>query len=212
MAWSKGTGSAFRNWLVQKLKQTSAASRPDPARTLAEQAMALGVQPDVLALAQRELAEETRAAGRRPTLKDVKKRQYYTLSMPKEVWEDWQKYCELRRLESSVLLRSLIVSLLSGPKQPTYTGLRWMYRGRRLTHEGSGEYRKAGKHWPYVARTELTQGAYRALRKRADSSRATPSGMVRGMILDLLEGRLKRLRIVTPDLWDDETKYWTLAE
>ena len=68
--------------------------------------------------------------------------------------------------------------------------------------------------WPFSAQTEITQGAGRALVLRADVTGCTVRALMRGMVLELLEGRLKRVLMASAvqAMWDDETRYWKLRE
>ena len=60
----------------------------------------------------------------------------------------------------------------------------------------------------------VTHGACRALVLRAANSRVRPSALVRGAIIDLLEGRGGPLRICTHvgQMWDDPQRYWLQGE
>lgn len=206
----------FRRWLIEKVKRSRWVTYPTDS--LEAVALRIGVQPEVLVQAQHELTEERRSEGKLPiaigsghVVQD--KRKQIDLDVPKAVFDDWTQYCQTRDLPSSVVLRSLIHTLLSGPENPTWTGRGWWYRGKmhRLTN-----YATTGEKgwWPYNAKTDVTPGAARALNIRAQSVGCPYTALVRGTMIDLLEGRTKRLNIITSasSMWEDESRYWTGKE
>jgi hypothetical protein len=203
--------SRFRRWLIDKVKRARWVTYT--ADTVDAVARRIGVQPDVITQAQAELAAERRAEGKMPTVlgtgrtQRLKKRQI-DIDMPKDVHHDWLLYCKTRALPGSVVIRSLIQTLLSGPENPQWLGRQWRYRGRILRLTGYKEYITRG--WPHNVKTDVSEGAARALTLRARSLGCTLAALVRGAVIDLLEGRTKRLNIVnSPDaMWDDETRYW----
>lgn len=204
--------SRFRRWLVDKVKRSRWVTySADTAESVARR---IGVQPDVITQAQRELADERRAEGKQPMLlgtgrPQVRKRRQIDVDMPKDVHSDWVLYCKTRDLPGSVVIRSLIHTLLSGPENPRWLGRQWRYRGRTLRLVGYKDWIQRG--WPYNIKTDVSEGAARALTLRARTFGCTPTALVRGAIIDLLEGHTKRLNIVTSSvaMWDDETRYWT---
>lgn len=175
----------------------------------------IGVQESVLVDAQASLDAEREAAGlpreEIGTRAQRGKRKIVDLDMPERVFLDWKQYCALRDLTPAVLLRSLIHTLLSGPRNPTWTGKGWLYRGERLELTGYRQYMAQKREWPWAAKTMVTPGAARALQLRADATRAKPTGLVRGMVIDLLEGKLREWHLVpnVAIMWDDESRYWT---
>lgn len=203
----------FRRWLIEKLKRSRWVAIPgDSVERVSRR---LGVHPEALAEAQAEFAEERRKEGKAPaalgTGRAVQgRRKQIDLDLPEVIQADWQRYCQLRDLSSSVLLRSVIHTLLSGPENPTWTGKGWWYRGRM--HRLSNYKKVAAKGWwPHNAKTDLTPGAVRALTIRADTLGCSYTALVRGAMIDLLEGRTRRLNIVTSvaTMWEDENRYWT---
>lgn len=203
----------FRRWLVDRLK----ASRwpRDDSATYEEMGRLIGVQPDVLEQAQQELIEEAKSKGRRaPLLGSPNRRvdRFHSVEvlLPKIVHEDWEAYCKRRNLTSADVLRSLVNELLTGPKQPSWINRRCWYRGSLHTLAGS----VYGKKWPCFAKTYISGGASRALSQRAQATGTSAAALMRGMVVDLLEGRIKRLTIITEigSMFDDESKYWTLKE
>jgi len=203
--------SRFRRWLIDKVKRSRWVTYN--ADTVEVVALRIGVQPYVITQAQRELADERTAAGKLPMVLGTgrtqrRKRRQIDVDMPKTVHEDWLAYCKTRDLPGSVVIRSLVQTLLSGPDNPSWIGRSWRYRGRMLTLTGSKQFLTRG--WPYNVKTDVSEGAARALAVRATNLGCTPTALVRGAVIDLLEGRTKRLNIVnSPDaMWDDETRYW----
>lgn len=206
----------FRRWLIGKIKRARWATfRSDDIDAIA---VRLGVQPSVLEEAQAELNAERQRDGKLPaaigTRQKLTKRRYLDLDMPKPVFEDWKRYCELRQVLSSTLLRSVVHTLLSGPDNPTWTGRGWLYRGHRLVLESYFDSARKRKGWPWNAKTDVTPGSIRALTARADACGAKYTALIRGAVIDLLEGRTKRLNIVTTAsaMWEDENRYWTGRE
>lgn len=204
----------FRQWLVLKVKQSR--WRAVAGEELETVARRLGVQPEVILEAQAALDADQAALGRServvgsPATYGVPRR--VDVNFPKPVWQDWEAYCKLRQLQHGVLLRSLIHTLLSGPDQPRWLGRGWVYRGHRLRMLSSDA--KGKKNWPYTAKTWITHGASRALVVRANVCGCTVTALMRGIVLELLEGRLERVLMASAvqAMWDDETRYWTLRE
>jgi len=220
MAWDPGEAQ-FRKWLIAKLKQSRWGNyRGESIETLAER---LGLHPSVLVDAQAELNDDRKAAGRLPTTLGAPHRRPITravamaeidLPFAEPVYRDWAEYCRLRDLTESVLLRSLIAVLLLGPSNPRWVGRTWLYHGHVLKLEGYGRCMEEHRKWPWCVQTEIPHGAMRALTMRATALGTTATAMARGMVLELLEGRLTQLFIVpTPtQMWDDENRYWTGKE
>ena len=203
--------SRFRRWLIDKVKRSRWVTYTTD--TVESVARRVGVQTEVILQAQRELAEERRAEGKAPVVLGTGrvrkgKRRQIDVDMPKDVHHDWLLYCKTRDMPGSVVIRSLIHTLLSGPENPSWIGRTWRYRGRTLRLTGYKDYIKRG--WPYNVKTDVSEGAVRALMLRARDIGCTPTAVVRGAVIDLLEGRTKRLNIVTSAdaMWDDETRYW----
>jgi hypothetical protein len=204
--------SIFRRWLIDKVKRSRWPTFKDDTPEAIGQR--IGVQPEIIIQAQRELAEERIAQGKAPLRLGTgrtrrKKRRWLDIDMPKDVHQDWLLYCRTRDLPASTVLRSLVQTLLSGPENPTWLGRVWRYRGRMLRLVGYKEFMRSG--WPYNVKTDVPEGAVRALTIRASGLGCTMTALVRGAVIDLLEGRTKRLNIVnSPDaMWEDENRYWT---
>jgi len=204
----------FRRWLIDKLKRTRWARAEDTTRE--ELAERLLVHPEALRLAQLELDKEREAMGLPMTRlgthtpRGIRKR--IEIAFPVDIHADWVSYCALRQVSSSLVLRSLVHTLLLTPHPPMWTGRGWWYRGRKRKMDGfSGVYRN--KKWPHCEGTDITVGAFHALVKRATERGATPTGYLRGGVIELLEGRMHRLTIISSpeEMWDDPNKYWTVS-
>lgn len=205
--------SKFREWLVDRVKESGwvGYSGEDDEQLSSR----LGVRPEVLVEARNSLADEYRREGREPL--DVgtrRRRQFpaqprYEVVLPKVVHKDWLVYCRARQLDESTVLRSIVHYLLSRPQNPGPITYRWWYRGRcyRVCKERGGR-KKTGKFITSVE-ARITNGARAALTRRARSLNVHPSALVRAVMMDLLEGRLKSLPVVNIDqMWDDPNRYW----
>lgn len=171
----------------------------------AELAETLGVTESVLkeALALRRAAALKR--GRAP--KRLGKRSHgradyavVKIVLPVTVYVDWKEYLRVLRVSGAALLRSLLHrALLSGVK-PASAGAHWMYQGKR--HMGEGQ------RVTEMAETRVTRGLMAALDHQSAHWNMPPSHIVRGVILDFLEGRTKKLQIVAfRELWGDPERY-----
>ena len=208
----------FRRWLIDKLKQSRWARVKD--ETIEHLAERLGVHPDVLVVAQRELDQKRRAAGLRPVSLGEHQRPHQVtskklvLEFPKAVYDDWKQLCDLRGIPPATMLRSLIHTLLSGPQNPTWTRRGWTYHGLRYPLDKYSHEKKTSKKWPYATHTTVTHGASAALTMRAGAAGTTVTALMRGQLIDLLEGRLARLNIINSpgSMFDDEKRYWTGTE
>jgi hypothetical protein len=201
--------SRFRAWLVQRVKHSRWTSRN--CTDLAAVARRLGVQPDVLVDAQSALDAEQEAAGRTSSrigqrYVQHRKPRVFTVDMPPVVFADMKAYCELRQVNPFVVLRSLVVKLLTGTAQPTWLGRGWLYKGQHYPSESHGVRHSVG--------TDVSEGAGEALTIRATVTGVSPSALLRGMVIDLLEGRVVRLTIVNTvaQMPDDVNQYVTLEE
>jgi len=216
--WTSDEETRFRRWLVDRLVESKwPGVRGEDRAVLARR---LGVNPAVLDEAELELRRRAKGEGTIPA--KLGSPEFYRqpnvnvrfceCAFPTEVYKDWQAYCRSQGVTESVALRSLVHTLLSGPRQPSWLGRAWCYKDKMLKLVGYGEFTKAGKKWPYTAKTEISKGAESALIRRAQMTGATPAALVRGQVIDLLEGRVERLLIATGPraMWDDARKYWTL--
>src|SRR5258706_12477403 len=134
--------SRFRRWLVDKVKRARWVTYT--ADTVDAVARRIGVQADVITQAQRELSEERRAEGKVLSVLGTgrtqrRKKRQVDIDMPKDVHHDWLLYCKTRDLPGSVVIRSLIQTLLSGPENPQWIGRQWRDRARTVHLQGYKE-------------------------------------------------------------------------
>lgn len=193
----------FRSWLV---KQLTVLRWSLPMYLSDEEtAKRLGVRIDVLqeASALRSAELKKRGAGgvahgkRRFVSHDYAK---IAIRMPTAIRDPWRATCKALRLEPATVFRSLVHHFLLQPARPPHASPTWIYRGEiyRLPH--------AHEHPPI--QTRITRGAQVALDTHADSWNLTPTGLIRGILIEFLEGRTQKLKIVTfAELWGDPDRY-----
>jgi hypothetical protein len=192
----------FREWLVKQLT----VSRWSAKLSLSEDELAihLGVQPSVL---REAIAKREGELKRRGQCGVVRGRRRYIghdyaqvhVWMPKEVYKDWVEVCSALRVEPGTVLRSIIHHFLLNPKRPTVTAGQWLYRNKPL---------RTSRKSRFLARTRLTRGAQVALDTHADLWNVTPTGVLRGVVTDFLEGRTMKFKMVTFEtLWGDPERY-----
>jgi hypothetical protein len=198
---------------VEKLKL--ARWNTIPGERIEDTALRLWVHPDALVAAQQALREDRQKIGRAvphvgSNTRIAAQRKFVELMFPKEIWGDWQAYCKLRQQAPRTILRSVVHTLLLSPQNPKWVGRGWWYHGRRWKLSGyTSEYRH--KRWPCVTPTEITIGAYQALARRSAVLGCPPTALMRGGVIELLEGRMKQLQIVSQisEMWDDAARYVT---
>lgn len=192
----------FRAWLVKQLLRMRWSA--PPTATLPQIAQYLGVTVDVLEEVVAERAIETQKRGRAatPRRKRALFRTDYELvrvNTPPDVAAAWKEYRGVLQITTSALLRSLVHHfLISGGPRPTSIGRAWRYNGRvqRMKHD-----------MPEIT-TRITTGALTALDHYADEWGVSGMAITRGLVTDLLEGKVKRLRIVAfSELWGDPDRY-----
>jgi len=194
----------FRDWLVKQLTLSRwSAPRGMP---IPELCIELGVQESVLleAIAIRE--QEIRKRGKAVPSSVRSRRRHvdhdFTIvqvTLPKKANEDWVLLCKALRVQRGTVLRSLLHRFLLDPKRPQVTATAWVYRGEVI-------------HVPRVpqliARARLTRGAQVALDWHADRWGISPTALTRGILIDFLEGRTARLKIIGfGELWGDPDRY-----
>lgn len=197
---------SFRGWLVKQLqiaRWSAPAGLPLPAV-----AQKLGVTLDVLeeALAAREAA--LKASGR-PLMHRGKRTRFRSdyaelkVTMPTVVYRAWQEILGTFKISSSALLRSLVHAFLLHPHRPERAQQAWHYQGQVYHLIGRSAITRRES-----ACTRVTRGAQIALDHHADAWSIPASAIMRGLVVDVLEGRKKRLKIVGyPELWGDPDRY-----
>ncbi len=192
----------FRSWLI---KQLTVSRWSAPLGTSTKKlSIELGVQESVLkeAMALREAELKRRGKGgiahgrRRYVGSD-----YSTVRvlMPRNVHTDWLKLCGALRVIPGTAFRSLLHRFLLDPKRPIVTAKTWLYQGQVIPIADRLQL-------PACAR--LTRGAQVALDHHADLWNISPTALARGVLIDFLEGRVKKLKIVGfGELWGDPDRY-----
>jgi hypothetical protein len=132
---------------------------------------------------------------------DVSREVKFCVRLPPALRREWREQSENRQVPVSTLLRSLLHLFLTDRHRPAHLGKVSVLRGRAY-HGKRGD--------PYET-TWIPPGASRALEVRARELHSSPSAIARGMIVELLEARVRSLPLVGLDsMWDDEARY--LAE
>jgi hypothetical protein len=194
---------SFRQWLVKQVLALRWTA--PPCATLAQISQKLGVTVDVLeeAKALRELKVKRLGRTPRPGGKRALLRSDYAIVraiLPPEILKAWKEYHTALRIASGALLRSLVHHfLLAGAPRPQVLTRSWRYQGQvyRIKERGNSEA---------VAR--VTLGALTALDHYAELWGVKPMCVVRGLMTDLLENRVTKLRIVGyGELWGDPDRY-----
>lgn len=191
----------FREWLV---KQLSVARWSAPLSTpLPDLARELGVQEDVILEARALREEELRrrgkggiAHGRRRYLGSDNAIVKVDTNAPiQKLWDDLRKTLGL---ETATLLRSLLHHFLLHPVRPKNLSKTWVYHGKI--------YR--GPRTKTQLITRLTRGAQVAFDTHASEYDVPPTALARGLVIECLEGRTQKLKIVSfRELWGDPERY-----
>jgi len=207
----------FRRWIVTKLKESTWWQFQGESRDAV--AKRLGLRPELLLEAQLSLERDCRRDGRAPVRLGTSNMsplgQWGTehrveIVLPRLVYEEWEAYCQTRQVASGVLLRSLIHRMLMLRELPEVSrGKDWVLRGQRLAICLD----RKGGNGAYVTRlvAKITAGAKQALLRRARKCGISVSALIRGCIVELLEGRVPKLVLVGSirEMWDDPNRYWT---
>lgn len=131
------------------------------------------------------------------------------LSLPEVIFEEYKVRCATNQLEHSVLLRGLIQQLLLSGRKPAWLGRGWFLGGKRFLMRG-----KHGERWPWNIRAEVSRGAERALEEIAKKYRTTKTGLVRGQVIDYLDGKVTKLVLIDATQMSNTarayTKLWDL--
>lgn len=193
----------FRKWLVrQVLALRWKAPRGSTMEQISEH---LGVRVDVLLEAQALRELEVKRLGRtpRPGGKRALFRTDYALvrvTLPPEILKAWTEYHETLRVVPGALLRSLVHQfLMAGGPRPQVLTPSWRYQGR--------VYRMNDRNDPEAV-SRVTLGARVALDHYAKLWAVSAQCIVRGLVTELLEGRIKKLQIVGfREIWGDPDRY-----
>lgn len=193
----------FRDWLIRQLVMTRWPMKP-PTPELADE---LGVTVSVMREAFELRAQATAKRGKTRPRQGAARTDHALLRiyLPKVVYRDWAAYRKVLTLSNGAMLRSLVHHFLLDPKRPTTTDPSWHYRGGvyRITPED-------GSPPKLNICTRITRGAEAALDHHALGWDVSPSAVLRGLVIDLLEGRTTRLKIIGyRELWGDPARYLT---
>jgi hypothetical protein len=206
----------FRAWLIARLAATTYATTYLPEHQLDQAADYLGVTRDVLDAA-RQLAQKQRAEQGKPLPAGRRRKGsgHYQLDIPfpKELWQPWKDEAERRGVDSSTLLRSMLHTYLLGSWEPSEEPLtKWYWRGRLYSVTLKNYRREKRQMYPYRERVHMTQGARRALIRRANRRGCTMTALARSLILRCMEGTWAppgSLRIIEArGMFDDEERYY----
>jgi len=150
-----------------------------------ELAKRLGVTVEVLEQANRELAADREQQGALP--RQIGQRAHHRgdyaiagVTMPDRVYRDWKALCAAKKMKPATVLRGLIHLFLLTGARPRTTGGTWLYRGELFTIKPTDRE---------SAKTRVPPAAKAALNQYADLWRVDVTGIVRGIITDMLEAR-----------------------
>lgn len=198
----------FRKQLIRQLATTAWAALGVTDEDIARHARGLGVAPELLKAAHDIVERERKARGLKPVQGQKKNERTFPqleIHMPAELFDLWHSWCESQHCTSNALGRGLIHAYLLGTWEPAHLGQHWVYKGKVMTVPRKN-YTEAA--WPYRERIFVTRGAKAALVFRARRQHTTMTALVRGLMLEVLEGRY---RTVIPkdarSMFDDVDRY-----
>lgn len=198
----------FRGWLVDRIKDTQWVVFND--EELEDEARRLGVQPDVLIDAQKQLDADREKAALPKTrigMPRFSHGQVFDVVVPQQMKIDFEERARSRGLATNCLARSIIHWMLLGSWVPSYYGSSCMYGGEVVKMTVSPKNK-----WPWCIRTKITRGAATALKKRADFLKTSGRSLVRGAFIDYLDYRIDVPVVPTIKLmFSDPDKYWRLG-
>lgn len=192
----------FREWLIDRIATTSYVHRVLTDEQVTKLADEMGVAEDVLLEARVRYKLLRAQAGRQPPLGDKKsgtRHKQITIEMPPEVYEAWKEEVAARGfLDDTALLRSVLHSYLLTSREPSKISRQWHFEGRVLS----------AKHHSQRCRPLITQGAHRALRIRAAKAGCRPYAILRGLVLDVIDGHYQGVPLIDAErMYDDEKRY-----
>jgi hypothetical protein len=205
---SKYQATKFRDWLVQRVAETAWAWGVKGA-TNQELCAQLGIEPSVLVDARRYMdaldrsrnkvqgTQRVRTSGRN-TVQVVDRNYLGCVLLPQYLYLEWRKLLDLRGINEVTLLRSALHHFLTHPGYPLPRD-HWTYQGKRYV---VGE--TAGNPWIYRLRFEVPAGFMAMVHRRRRVLGVPLSRITRNLVLDILEGRLLDMRMITASqqLWE----------
>jgi len=191
---------------VDRLKETRfAITVDDTVESLAEN---LGVSAELIATARAEKEAELLGKGLPAAgIARIGKKRPPQISIwfPKDAYGHFVDEAKLMGRDAGSLLRAIVYTLLTGPDNPRWMGRGWIYDGRR---EHLKRYQE--RRWPWVVHLSVTVGAHVALADRAERLHTTKTALIRGAVIDYLEGRMPSVKFVElSEMWEDPKRYWT---
>lgn len=201
----------FRRWIVKRLKETNWVHFQDDS--IEDVSRRLGLRPELLLEAKHSFEEEARRRGLEPqrtglaALSESRRAARCEVVLPVEVFRDWEAHVQARGWHGTLMLRSLVHKMLLSSKLPAVVTRTCIYRGKFVPLRTQ---RNNGKgHYSTVVECDLSDGAHQALWDRARKANVSVSALLRGAILDLLEGRTtKVVPIYTRmQMWNDPLRY-----
>ena len=207
--------SLFRAWLVDRVSE--AKLRKVAGQSLEDRARYLGVQPDVLVEADQRRLERVASVGRFASNREVHGRaahDSYTcrvrLYMPIVIAKPFDELCQIKGVTTSMLGRAIVQTLLLSAHNPRWYGTGWLYKGKFYTEDrlvtDNGNERSSAVS--VIKQFVISTGADIALRRRAERAGCTKTALVRGAIIDLLEGHTGKLVYAdTASMYNDPDRY-----
>ncbi len=208
----KREASRFRRWLVQRVAETAWVWGVKGLTNL-EMSHVLGIAPDVLVDARRWCDDLDRARSEvdgtlrvrttgRNGVVPVDRTYQMRIRLPPPVYLAFQKLIELRGVREPTLVRSMIHHYLLQPSYPVPREY-WTFEGKRLVIG-----RTANARWPWNVRCDIPYGVAVVLRRRAKADSVSLARVTRNLILDLVEGKLDHMRIITsPGQFFEPSRY-----
>ncbi len=202
-----GTGSAsarperFRRRLASLVARTRWAGLGRTDELARKHGEKLWLHPEALKAAYAIVAEERKRQGLKAVLSRRTKENasglpQIAVQMPAPIGEEFQDWCDSHAMKPSVVIRALVQQYLCSTWEPAYRGQDWFFKGRMYPRGG------------HLERSLITQGAVLALCRRAKRVNVEPRALVRSLILELLEGRIRSLKpIDARSMWDDPDRY-----
>lgn len=181
---------ALRNAILRVL-MASARVRNLSDATLEALAVQIGTTEELLKEAKRRFGKRRR--GNTGNKVNEKEHPQLEVDMPKEVHEQWLFWCERNCVEPNATIRGLLHQYLLSRWEPVWLNGSWRFRGKILKYDPVAWERKNKGAWPHRERPLVTKGARDALHHRAHRLGIPRSWIIRGLILEVLEGRLKEV-------------------
>ncbi len=167
-------------------------------------AKSIGVDPDLLVEVRMRARVLRATRGVQDPLGSKRKgtrHMQVMLPMPQIVQKAWREECEWRGVESPALLRSCLHQYLMNDREPQQLIRRWVYQGR--------EQPCSKKKNEFHEKTLITNGAWRALRRRANRHGCAATAILRALVLEVLDGHHRDVPLIDArTMYDDEDRYY----